>query len=446
MDENFEEPFHYRILLEEDIYHNTEKINDNENNEQKDANTDVNNVNNTQAIVNSNKSKNDNSNFYYNNNINIPYNNNDKQINDGACNLYSNEIMQKELNKYSNKNQNEAYYNIGEVFYNTQYYIEQNDNKKTHNTSNTVQLNGKQIITTNELVTGAFFDIFNNNEMNLENKTDMQYLRKKKKRRTKLEVEQEKKLKKKDIKPPKKLGRKKKLEIDKGVNILGKNISEHSKKSDDNIVKKINSYFLDSMLNWINKSFIDKNKQFQTLAHRKKMKYGIIRKISPSIITTNFKKKNVISTMNSKFKDIFSNQISTKYSKVNKDDNKILIDKIYLEKNQPFVIFLLELTFIEGFKYFNGQNQGEDCKEYFLLRNFDEDLINQFLSNFDTIRNFLSEIKSKENNESEDMMKDYCQRITILCLNYSDFFTNKFDRSENKKKKEIKEKEEEGNN
>ena len=441
MDENFEEPFHYRILMEEELYHNTEKINDNENNEQKDVNTDLNNVNNTQAIVNSNKNKNDNSHFYYNSNINIPYNNNDKQINDGSCNLYGNEIMQKESNKYSNKNQNEAYYNIGEVFYNTQYYIEQNDNKKTYNTSNTIQLNGKQIITTNELVTGAFFDIFNNNEMNLENKSDMQYLRKKKRRRTKLEVEHEKKLKKKEIKPKKKLGRKRKLELNKGINI-----SEHSKKSDDNIVKKINSYFLDSMLKWINKSFLDKNRTFQTLADRKKMKYGIIRKISPQIITTNLKKKNVISTMNSKFKDIFSNKISTKYSKVDVNSNKKLIDKIYLEQDQPFVIYLLELTFIEAFKYFNGQNQGDDCREFFFLRNFDEDIINQFLSNFDTIRNFLSEIKSKENNETKDMIQDYCERITLLCLNYSDFFINKFDRSENKKKKEIKEKKEEGNN
>ena len=263
MDENFEEPFHYGVLMEEDLYHNTEKINDNENNEQKNINTDVNNVNNTQHIVNSNKNKNDNENFYYNNNINIPYNNNDKHINDGTCNIYANEIIQKELNKYSNKNPNEGYYNIGD-------YIEQNDNKKTYNTSNTVQLNGKQIITTNELVTGAFIDIFNTDDMNLENKNDMQLLRKKNKRRTKIEVEEDRKLKNNDIKPTKKLGRKRKSEINK-VNTICK----HSKKSDDNIIKKINSYFLDSMLNWINKSFIDKNKIFQTLEQRKKMKMAL---------------------------------------------------------------------------------------------------------------------------------------------------------------------------
>ena len=441
MDENYEEPFQYRILMEEELYHNTEKINDNENNEQKDVNTDVNNVNNTQANVNINKNKNENENFYYNNNINIPYNNNDKQINDGACNLYNNEIIQKELNKYSNKIPNEAYYNIGEVFYNTQYYIEQNDNKKTHNTSNTLQLNGKQIVTTNELVTGAFFDIFNTGDMNLENKSDMQLLRKKNKRRTKLEVEEEKKLKKQEIKPKKKLGRKKKFELNKEISIC-----KHSKKSDDNIIKKINSYFLDSMLNWINSSFISKNKTFQTLLHRKKMKNGILRKISPKIITTNLKKKNVISTMNSKFKDIFSNDISTKYSKIQKDENKKLIHKIYEENNQPFVIYLLELTFIEALKYFNGQAHGEECKKHFLLRDFDEDIINQFLNNFDTIRNFLCLIESKENSETKDINKDYMERISLLCLNYYEFFQKKFDRSENKKKKELEEKKEEGNN
>ena len=82
------------------------------------------------------------------------------------------------------------------------------------------------------------------------------------------------------------MGRKQKNQIE-----IGSNKNEHSKSSDDNIVKKIHSFFLDSILNWINKSFIDKDNQFQALTDRKKMKNGILRKISPKVITTNLKKK-----------------------------------------------------------------------------------------------------------------------------------------------------------
>ena len=438
MDENFDEDFGYRNIIEDEIYH-TEKNIDNENNEQKNVNTHVNNINNSHTAINNNINKIDNENYYDNNNI--PYNN-DKQMNN-IYNFYPNEIIQNDFHKYNNKNlnPNDTCVNFSEVYFNSQSYIVPNDNKKTANTSQTIQYKGKQIITTNEVVTSALCEIFNNGEMNLENKQDMQLLRKKSKRRTKKEVEEEKKLKKNEIKNKKKLGRKQKNQIENGSN---KN--EHSKSSDDNIVKKIHSFFLDSILNWINKSFIDENKQFQTLTDRKKMKNGILRKISPKVITTNLKKKNVIKTMNTKFKDIFSNKISSKYTKVDENQNKELIEKIYQDKNQPFVIFILELTFIQAFNYFNGQDKGEDCKKNFLFEHFDINLIEQFLKNLDTIKDFLSTIKEKQNNETKEKVKDYAERISLLCLNYSDFFLKKFDRSENKNKKEKEKNEEEMQN
>ena len=150
--------------------------------------------------------------------------------------------------------------------------------------------------------------------------------------------------------------------------------------------------------------------------------------------------------MNTKFKDIFSNKISSKYTKVDENQNKELIEKIYQDKNQPFVIFILELTFIQAFNYFNGQDKGEDCKKKFLFEHFDINLIEQFLKNLDTIKDFLSTIKEKQNNETKEKVKDYAERISLLCLNYSDFFLKKFDRSENKNKKEKEKNEEEEQN
>ena len=186
------------------------------------------------------------------------------------------------------------------------------------------------------------------------------------------------------------MGRKKKNEIEKDITNV-----RHSKKADDNIIKKINSYYLDSILNWINKSFIDKNRNFQSIIERQKIN-GILRKIDPKRITTNLKKQNVIQIRDFKFKDIFYNKISTRFTKHSKDENKLLIDKIYKEKNQPFVIFILELTFSEAFNYFNGQNKGEDLRNFFLSQNYSEEMVNQFLNNFDTVRNFLSTINDKK--------------------------------------------------
>lgn len=424
MEENYDDHFNYRIHFEEELYNSTEKSIDNENNEKKDVdnnhdNNHVNNVNNSTSNINNN-----NENLYNN----VSYNN-EKQINNNLYSFYPNEIIQND-HKYNNKNlnQNETCLNFGEVFLNNQNFIEQNDNKKTFNTSNTIQMNGKQINTTNEVITGALIDIFNSGDMNIENKADMQLLRKKKRRRTKKEINEENKIKNDKIKIPKKLGRKKKNEIEKDITNV-----RHSKKADDNIIKKINSYYLDSILNWINKSFIDKNRNFQSIIERQKIN-GILRKIDPTIITTNLKKQNVIKIRDFKFKDIFYNKISTRFIKHSKDENKLLIDKIYKEKNQPFVIFILELTFSEAFNYFNGQNKGEDLRNFFLSQNYSEEMVNQFLNNFDTVRNFLSTINDKENNQNSEVAKDYIQRVGILCLNYYNFFEKKFDRRENKTK------------
>ena len=51
--------------------------------------------------------------------------------------------------------------------------------------------------------------------------------------------------------------------------------------------------------------------------------------------------------MKTKFKDIFSNDISPKFKTIEKQDNKILIEEIYPEKKQYLIIFILELTFLK---------------------------------------------------------------------------------------------------
>ena len=51
-----------------------------------------------------------------------------------------------------------------------------------------------------------------------------------------------------------------------------------------------------------------------------------------------------------------SNDISKKYTTSERNKNQKLIDELYKDNNQPFVIFILELKFIDAFNYFNGEN------------------------------------------------------------------------------------------
>jgi hypothetical protein len=281
--------------------------------------------------------------------------------------------------------------------------------------------------------------MFNTTEINLETKTDMQLLRKKRKRRTKIEIENDKEKEKKlknsgETITKKSLGRKKK-------NMKKEESSAHSRISDDNIIKKINSKYLESVRNWLNKSFIDDNGHFEDMEERKKSNKKLFLKISPKLITINLKKECMMSTMKLKFKHIFYNKISTKYSKNNTNYNKELIDEIYEKNNQTFILFILELTFIEAFNYFNGQISGDNLKKKLIdkLNNEQIQMIEQFLNNFDKIDKFLKNIFDKQDKNESNDNQDYLQRISILCLNYEKWFEKKFNRGKNKKEKLAKE-------
>jgi len=424
MEENYDESFSLRSSMEQ-LCQNSEKNTDNENNktdEQKNIRTHLNNNNNSHIFINNvtniNYKNDNNENFYYTNDVHIDFNNNKKIIYD---------IDANELNQ--NKNINDI--DVGEVYYNYHNYMDQNDSKKTEitNNINTINYNGKQINTYNEQINIALNELYNSHKLNLETKLDMQLLKKKNRRRTKEEIEFDKKINKskEKIKIKTKLGRKSKLEL----SLI--NSSRHSKKADDNIMKKINSYFLESVRNWLNNSFLDENGNFQTIKRMKKLKKKLFLKIKPNLITINLKRSYVINIINEKFKNILSNDISIKYKTICKDQNKILIEEIYKENNQPFIIFILEQKFIDVLNYFSGQDTGENFKNFFLTKKYDKQIVEQFLKNFNRIGKFLSDINNKEKERDIKKTQDYIQRISLLCVNYKEWFENKFNRKENKK-------------
>ena len=415
--EDYEEKyFGFHIGIED--YYN-EKKNENFYNES--------NKNEEQKVVSTGENHNSNNLKFEKHEINYI---NENHLINGSNNIYNNleEIINEEKNS-DNKNliNNDAVLMNSDIFQDNNKIELLNLNRDTYNSQT---INGKQIITTNEMISNKLQELFNNSEINMDKLKDMQMLKKKKKRRTKKEIERDKTLSQEEKKQDKKKGRIKK---DSEENL--KSNVNHPKEADDNIVKKINTFYLEEIRKWLNKSFLDENKtNFETLKSREKNKKGIFMRLSPELISNKIKKATILNIMNTKFKDLFySNKISLKYKKKNPEINRELINKIYKEGKESFVIFILEMKFIEGMNFFNGLIKDEQIINYFKNNyKYSEELVKKFVGNFGKIGSLLDKLyRNSDKDEAET--KDYLTKINVLCLNYKESFENKYDRKENKK-------------
>ena len=334
-------------------------------------------------------------------------------------------------NKENNNIANNLYENLD--INDRHYYIQNNDIIKENEFSNTITLNnGKVIKPFNKMIVKSIFDLLKISEIDYDKLKDMQLLRNKRRRRTKREIEEEKTLKTEDKNIiVKKKGRRQKEEL---KNIDENNIDDtHSKKADDNIIKKINTNFLKNYIKWLNSSFLDEKGNF--LPEKNKF-------LNIKPIFDNLKKQKVTTLMATKFKDILINDISEKYKNLEGNPNKNLVEKIYSENKEYFVIFILELTFIDAFHIYNGEKSLDDFKILFLKeKKIEEKKIEEFYNNFNKVDLFLKkiyddEIKNQPNADSD--IKDYIIRICLLSSNYEIWFKRKFNRKPNKKPEIIK--------
>ena len=334
-------------------------------------------------------------------------------------------------NKENNNIANNLYENLD--INDRHYYIQNNDIIKENEFSNTITLNnGKVIKPFNKMIVKSIFDLLKISEIDYDKLKDMQLLRNKRRRRTKKEIEEEKTLKTEDKNIiVKKKGRRQKEEL---KNLDENNIDDtHSKKADDNIIKKINTNFLKNYIKWLNSSFLDEKGNF--LPEKNKFL-----KIKP--IFDNLKKQKVTTLMATKFKDILINDISEKYKNLEGNPNKNLVEKIYSENKEYFVIFILELTFIDAFHIYNGEKSLDDFKILFLKeKKIEEKKIEEFYNNFHKVDLFLKKIyddETKNQPNADSDIKDYIIRICLLSSNYEIWFKRKFNRKPNKKHEIIK--------
>ena len=162
--------------------------------------------------------------------------------------------------------------------------------------------------------------------------------------------------------------------------------------------------------------------------------------LDAKLIANTIKRKLIMKIMGQKFKDIFSTiPISSKYKKLSETNNKDLVEKIYKENNQPFVIYILDLTFLDGLNYFNGQISDENIFNHFkdkfnkdLIQKFiNKDLIQKFINNFGKIDKLFDKVyKEYDGKYNINEIQDYMTQMKLISLNYKENFENKFDRGE----------------
>ena len=185
-----------------------------------------------------------------------------------------------------------------------------------------------------------------------------------------------------------KVGRKPKTSIIKG---------NHTKFSEDNILRKLKVKFNQKIINYLNSIIIFKN-----IKNIKRLK-NLIGKISQN----NTIKYN-INIINSKLKDVLSStEINGKFKLYEKYYNKNIIDTIYNE-NILELIDILEMTYLDVFKIFRDYS------------NFTGKLVG--LQKLDSV---IREIKLKENDDK------YINKFKNVAMNFENYYNEKLSRRTN---------------
>jgi hypothetical protein len=346
--------------------------------------------------------------------------------------LLENKNNSKNINDFSSFEDNKK--NVDVISINDNHYNYQNINNNQNYegyTNTIISAKGKPIKPINKTIKNVLEELIGKVEIDYNTKADMLLFRKKNRRRTKKEIELVK-MSETEVKESqnKKKGRNKKDEHKKLED------ATHSKLAEDNIMKKINSGFLQSVNYWLNDSFINDKGEFCPAPEKKKF-------LKIKNIFYNLSKNKVTQLMKTKFKDIFSNDISPKFKNIEKEHNKILIEEIYAEKKQYLIIFILELTFIETLFIFDGETTINEFKELLLKKicvenkNIEEKIINEFYKRFNKIDCLLKKVYLEEENRSSKRdVQEYIERISLLSVNYEGWFDRKYHRR-NKNKKHL---------
>lgn len=184
-------------------------------------------------------------------------------------------------------------------------------------------------------------------------------------------------------------------------------LGKHSKFADDNLIRKIKNIFLDRMLKFINK----KISTLYANDNSKKLKPKLLYKLSQKQVEKSKTEYNKI-LLNRSLQSIFSEDISTKYKKLDPKHNKKLIEELLNEPDgKKRLIFqkIFNLSFLDVLKHFRGS------------------IFIKELSGMTTFKDYLNKTDFGKNSE------DYREILTIFMYNYEKIVMEKHSRIIKKK-------------
>ncbi len=210
---------------------------------------------------------------------------------------------------------------------------------------------------------------------------------------------------------------------------------KHTKYSGDNIIKKIKYKLLEYFLKFVN-DVINASLEEQKIIEYNKIlrpskknydKFETIIKMIDYTFVDRLNKKLDLLMLNMSFKEIFSKNISPRYSKLNPESNKIIIEKLLQEEKDNFnIIYALNLQFKDWMNVFLYK------KEINSLKNFDNDKLKLFTDCFQHLDDMVLNIYNNNKNEK------YLIYFLIYLYNYERWFFLKRGRIRNKKRSKNK--------
>ena len=205
------------------------------------------------------------------------------------------------------------------------------------------------------------------------------------------------------IKINKKLGRIKKNSL-----ITGK----HNKLSEDNIIRKIKARFHEKLRLYIN---IEYNKYILKKTQKNRHTNNWLKKISPKI-SRKIKKEENLQWFQSKIYEIFSNNISLRYSSHLVNSNKKKIERLLSLNEKNKIIKILNASIEEMFdKYIN----------------------NEKIEGFKTLEDDINELRTQMKKSSQSNIEEYLIKYEEVAKNMKQIFILKNSRNISDKKRDI---------
>ena len=175
----------------------------------------------------------------------------------------------------------------------------------------------------------------------------------------------------------------------------------HSKMKEDNLIQKIKVVFVNSSMNFINKRHknykIKINQKYERLVYKIKSEFAQV-----------IKKDENLKFLQTSIRDLFSSDLSEKYSKQIKDFNRNQIAQLYRDNKEKEVIEILDKTVN---CLLNDYAEGKYKDEGFSL---DIDL---------------NEIKEKMEKNNEKNINNYIQEYKAKVKDFGNIFEKKISRN-----------------